>query len=105
MFDERDLRHLVRNQQRVWEDGTILVVEPMKDFYGQLDFHAAWDVEKGSRPNECFMQSSEFRRAKWRRLRHEMFTEKIFVLEQTALECLQNHATSTQFLRQRITAQ
>ena len=66
MFDDRDLRELVSDEQQVWEDRRIVVAQPMEDLDRLVDLYAARHEQECSRGNESPMQRSEFGRAERR---------------------------------------
>ena len=67
-------------------------MQPMENLDRQFDFDAARHVKKCSGIDERFVQRGELGRAEHRRLRHEMFSEQIFVLDHGAFERHQDHA-------------
>src|SRR5688572_9161369 len=75
MFHDRYLGKLFGDQKRVREDRGVRPVQPMEDLDGELDLDAARDVNERPRPDKSLVQRREFRRAKRRRLRHEVATE------------------------------
>src|SRR5260370_32765014 len=80
------------------KDGSVLAVQPMENLDRQFDFNSARHVKKCSRRNQRFMERSKLRRAEHCRLRHEMFSEKIGVLDHGALERLKDDAPLLQLL-------
>ena len=102
MFDQRDLRKLLRHEQRMRENRGILAAQPMESFERQFDLHAPRHVKKSARPNERLMERGIFRRAKVRRLIHEMAAEQILVLDHRPLERLEDHAGRAQLFRKHI---
>src|SRR4029077_8412419 len=80
------------------KDGSILAVQPMENLDRQFDFDAAWHVKKCSGRNQGFVQGRKLGRAEHCRLRHEMFSEKIGVLDHGALERLKDDAVLLQLL-------
>src|SRR2546428_227186 len=61
--------------------------------------------KKCSSRNECLMKRCELGRAQDRRLQHEIFLEKIGVLDHRALERLENYASFAELFRNDISFQ
>src|SRR5437879_12376229 len=76
MLDDRDLGELVGNEKQMRKNGSVLAVQPMKNFNRQFDFNPARHVKKCSGRNQRLVQRGELGRAKNSRLGHEMFSEK-----------------------------
>src|SRR5712691_3832444 len=98
MFDDRDLGELVGNKKQMREHRSVLAVQPMENLDRQFNLDAARHIKKCSRRNQRLMQRSEPGRAKNRRLRHEMFPEKIDMFDHGALERLKDDAALLQLL-------
>src|SRR5438876_4462147 len=81
------------------EDRHVVMSQPMEDLDGLFDFYAARQEEKCSGRNQRLMQCSEFRGAKLRFGRHEIFLENVRVLNHRALEWLEDHAAPFQIFR------
>ena len=105
MLDHGDFRQFVRDQKQMRKHGCVLTIEPMENFDRQFDLDAARDVNERARGNECLMQRGELGRTEPGRLRHEMFSEQLGVLDHGALERLKDHAALFQLIGNRRRAQ
>src|SRR5213082_670277 len=80
------------------KDGSIFAVQPMENLDRQFDFDAARHVKKCSRRDHRLMQCGELGRAEDSRLRHEMFSKQLAMLDHCALKRLENDATLFQLI-------
>src|SRR5205814_6135686 len=92
MLDHRDFGELVGDKKQVRKNGNVLAAKPVKNFDRLFDFDTARNEQKRSRRNKRLMQPSKFRRTERRFGRHEIFSEKLGVLDHGALERLKDHA-------------
>ena len=99
MLDDRDLGELVGNEKQMRKNGSVLAVQPMKNFNRQFDFNPARHVKKCSGRNQRLVQRGELGRAKNSRLGHEMFSEKVDMFDHGALERLKDNAALLQLIR------
>src|SRR5664279_1204191 len=86
VLEHRHFGEFVGEQKRMWKDGGVLGVEPVENLNGQLHFHAARHINECAGTDEGLMERGELRRPERGWLRHEMFSEQIFVFEQSSLE-------------------
>src|SRR5438552_5327254 len=103
MLDDRDLSELVGHEKQMRKNGSILAVEPMKNFDRQFDFNPARHIKKCSGRNQRLVQRGELGRAKNSRLGHEMFPEKIDMFDHGALERLKDDPAFLQLLGNDVT--
>jgi len=103
MLDDRDLGELVGYEKQMRKNGSILAVEPMKNFDRQFDFNPARHIKKCSGRNQRLVQRGELGRAKNSRLGHEMFPEKIDMFDHRALERLKDDPAFLQLLGNDVT--
>src|SRR5437667_7515767 len=82
--------------------GSVLTIEPMENFDRQFDLDATRDVNECARGNECLMQRGELGRTEPGRLRHEMFSEQLGMLDHGALKRLKYHAALFQLIRNHV---
>ena len=78
------------------KDRDPFAAQPVKDLDRLFDLDPARNEKKCSVRDQCFVQRRELGRAKDRRLRHEMSSEQIGVLDHGAFERLKNHAAFLQ---------
>src|SRR5438477_9498249 len=103
MLDDRDLGELVGNEKQMRKNGSVLAVQPMKNFDWQFDFNPARHIKKCSGRNQRLVQRGELGRAKNSRLGHEMFPEKIDMFDHGALERLKDDPALLQLLGNDVT--
>src|SRR5207302_1802337 len=103
MLDDRDLGELVGNEKQMRKNGSVLAVQPMKNFDWQFDLNPARHIKKCSGRNQRLVQHGELGRAKNSRLGHEMFPEKIDMFDHGALERLKDNAALLQLLGNDVT--
>ena len=96
MLDHGDLRQFVRDEKQMRENRHVVVSQPMKDLDRLFDLEPARHEQECSRRNERLVQRGELGRAERRFGRHEIFSEKIGVLDHCAFERLKNHAAFLQ---------
>src|SRR5262249_4261601 len=99
MFDHRDLRELVCDQEQMRKRRGVFTSQPMKNLDWHLNFDATRDVKKCSERNKCLMQCCELGGPKLCGLRHEMFAEQIGVLNHCSLQRLENNSALFQLIR------
>ena len=96
MLYNGNLGQFVSDKQQMRKDGDPFAAQPVKDLDRLFDLDPAWNEKKCSVRDQCLVQRRELGRAQDRRLRHEIFLEKIGVLDHRAFERLKNHAALLQ---------
>src|SRR5947207_971053 len=99
MFYDGNFGQLVSDKQQMGKDGDSFAAQPVKDLDRLFDLDTARNEKKCSVRDQRFVQGGELGRAQDRRLRHEMFSEQIGVLDHGAFERLKNHAAFLQVVR------